>query len=201
MDAGPAWKSIFTALFCLRFLIQFYFGRTQQLDKRIWSWDMESRRREGRGNVIAGLVFFCLQICFFVVYLVNPAWLRRFVLPFPDWLRWPGLCLGLLSLGLLVWIHRVLGRQWSPYLQIQEDHRLVTEGPYQWVRHPMYSALLGWMISVGLIAANWIFLLILAGAASVLLARIPREEAMLAKQFRDQYFAYQSKTGRFLPRF
>jgi protein-S-isoprenylcysteine O-methyltransferase Ste14 len=201
MDRDLAWKSIFSTLFWLRFLIQFYFGRTQQINKRVWSWDRESRRREGRGNVIAGVALFCLQIWFFVVYWASPDWLRRFALPFPNWLHRFGLCLGLLSLSLLVWIHRVLGRQWSPYLKIQQDHRLVTDGPYRWVRHPMYSALLGWMISVGLIAANWIFLLILAGAGLVLLVRIPREEAMLTKQFGDQYLAYRRQTGRLLPRF
>ena len=65
----------------------------------------------------------------------------------------------------------------------------------------MYSALLGWMISVGLIAANWIFLLILTGAALVVLVRIPREEGMLTKQFGDQYRAYRSRTGPLLPWF
>jgi protein-S-isoprenylcysteine O-methyltransferase Ste14 len=201
LDSDLVWKSVFATLFWLRFLVQFYFGRTQQLNKRVWSWDKESRDREGRGTTIAGVAFFCLQIGFFAVYVANPVWLRRFVLPLPHWLRWSGLCLGVLSLSLLIWIHRVLGQQWSPYLKIQEDHRLVTDGPYRWVRHPMYSALFGWMVSVGLIAANWIFLLILAGAWLAIRGRIPREEAMLRKHFRDQYLAYESKTGRLLPRF
>ena len=200
-----ALKLCFAILFWLRFLIQFYFGRAQQLDphvdRRVWSWDKESRRREGRGATITALVFFCLQMCFFVVYVANPGWLRRFTLPFPYWLRWTGVGLGLASLGLLVWTHRVLGRQWSPFLKIQKDHRLVTEGPYRRVRHPMYSALFGWMLSVSLIAANWLFVVILAGAASAMLLRIPREEAMLANRFGDEFQAYRSRTGLLLPRF
>ena len=201
MDRDLVWKLFFSAFFCLRFLIQFYFGKTHRGDKRVWAWDRESRTREGSGNAIAGVVFFCLQICFFVVYVTHPGWLGRSVLPFPNWLRWSGVCLGFLGLSLLIWTHLVLGRQWSPYLKIQEDHRMVTNGPYRWVRHPMYSALLVWMLSVGLIAANWIFVSVLAGAGIVVCARIPREEEMLAKKFGGQYTAYRSHTGCLLPRF
>jgi len=45
---------------------------------------------------------------------------------------------------------RALGRQWSLQARVLEDHKLVREGPYRFVRHPIYSGILGMIVAGGL---------------------------------------------------
>ena len=125
--------------------------------------------------------------------------LRTFAFAAPTWLCWIGVALGTSSLALFVWTHVVLGRFWSPYLQLRPGHRLITAGPYARIRHPMYSAIVGWMISLGLVAANWIPLACAVLGALQFLLRIRGEETMMVQQFGDEYRQYMKRTGRLLP--
>jgi len=55
------------------------------------------------------------------------------------------------------------------------------------------------MISLGLVAANWIpFVFVALGALNFLL-RIQGEEKMMLQQFGDEYREYMKRTGRLLP--
>lgn len=121
--------------------------------------------------------------------------------PLPEAVSWLGYVTALAGVGLLAWAHDTLGRNFSPWLEIRGDHALVTNGPYRWVRHPIYSAGLLLVLGTGLTSAN---LLVLAGPAlglAVLLAlRLPDEEAMLASTFGAAYHDWAARTGRLLPR-
>jgi protein-S-isoprenylcysteine O-methyltransferase Ste14 len=94
----------------------------------------------------------------------------------------------------------VLGRFWSPQVQLRAAHRLVTAGPYSRIRHPMYTAILGWAASLGIVLASWVPLLFAAWVAAILVLRVPREEQMMLEQFGDEYREYIKRTSRFLPR-
>jgi protein-S-isoprenylcysteine O-methyltransferase Ste14 len=77
---------------------------------------------------------------------------------------------------------------------------LRTQGPYAWVRHPMYSALflmgLGWL----LLTANWfIGAPLMIGMIVVVFMRVENEEGVLIDLFGDEYREYMQRTGRFLP--
>jgi protein-S-isoprenylcysteine O-methyltransferase Ste14 len=50
---------------------------------------------------------------------------------------WLGLFFAIAALGMFHLTHRALGRQWSISLDVRENHKLVTEGIYRRVRHPM----------------------------------------------------------------
>jgi protein-S-isoprenylcysteine O-methyltransferase Ste14 len=121
-------------------------------------------------------------------------------IPLPDWLRWAGYAAGLAGLGLWTWTQAALGTAWSPQLQLRGEHRLVTTGPYAWVRHPLYSAMLLWGTGVALVTANWVFVLMAAAVIIGMAARVPREEQMMLEAFGDEYRTYMGRTGRFLPK-
>jgi protein-S-isoprenylcysteine O-methyltransferase Ste14 len=53
-----------------------------------------------------------------------------------------GSLLCILGALLRLWSYRTLGRFFTFQLSIREDHRLVTHGPYAYVRHPGYSAII-----------------------------------------------------------
>jgi protein-S-isoprenylcysteine O-methyltransferase Ste14 len=125
------------------------------------------------------------------------AWARQ---PLPAWARWAGAIPGLIALGLFVWAHRSLGRNYSKWLHIRQGHTLVTHGPYRWVRHPMYTAFYLIHIAALLLSANWFLGLTWIGGLTLLMAaRVPREEAMLVEAFGAAYEDYMGRTGRFLP--
>ena len=96
--------------------------------------------------------------------------------------------------------HADLGTNWSITLEVREEHRLITEGVYRGVRHPMYSALLLYSVGQALVIPNWV-----AGpsnllAFAVLLAlRIRAEERMMNERFGDEYAAYSARTKRLIP--
>src|SRR5262249_10269477 len=122
-------------------------------------------------------------------------------LPLPTWLRWLGAALGLAMLPLLYWVFSSLGSNISETTLTKEKHRLVTHGPFQWVRHPLYSAAIIVLISMSVLAANW-FMLTMACIAliGVAVLVIPREEAELIRKFGTEYQDYMLRTGRLAPR-
>jgi protein-S-isoprenylcysteine O-methyltransferase Ste14 len=119
----------------------------------------------------------------------------------PPWLPIIGIIVMVAALYLFWRAHADLGRNWSSSLDIHNTHKLITQGVYQYVRHPMYSA--SWLIyfAQALLLSNWI-----AGfgglvAFSLLyFLRVPKEEQMMLQEFGDQYQVYMTKTGRILPK-
>ena len=111
----------------------------------------------------------------------------------------PWIWLELAGLGILTWAvftmqpHRV-----SPLPDVRRDARLVTHGPYRWVRHPMYTGLL--LAMLALVFDKWtiwrsaIWLILLAN----LLEKLSYEERLLAQRF-PAYADYRRQTRKLLP--
>lgn len=136
----------------------------------------------------------------YILYLFIPPWIPWFPLPFPYFLRWFGVLLGLCAVPLLIWTHRTLGRWWSAELEIQNQHRIITTGPYARIRHPMYTAFIIFTLGTVLLAAN-LFVTIFGLLVSIFLYPISKtEEQMLLNEFGDYYRDYMKHTGRFIPR-
>jgi protein-S-isoprenylcysteine O-methyltransferase Ste14 len=134
------------------------------------------------------------------IWLVFPLLVLDFQMALPSVVRWLGGGLALCAIGLTVWIHRTLGKQYSAKLEIQQDHQLITVGPYRKIRHPMYTTLNLFSLSVSLISAN---LLLISFAILVVIPFYwitKAEEALLIEQFGEEYLMYMQTTGRFFPR-
>ncbi len=135
-----------------------------------------------------------------LVYVLTP-WLAFADYSLPAWAGWLGAVIFVLGLWLLWRSHVDLGRNWMPVLKIREEHSLVTEGVYRYIRHPMYAAHLVWGIAQPLLLWNWISgFAMLVSLLPLFLYRVPREEQMLVGQFGDQYRSYMEHTGRIIPR-
>jgi len=135
-----------------------------------------------------------------LAYVIYPYWMAWFTLPFPSWLRWTGVGLGVVAFVGRVWSQKVLGKEWSPYLHLTEGHRLVTDGPYRWIRHPIYATSFAFRTALILESANLVIALPCIALMGFVLPRVRKEEAMMIERFGDQYRAYMARTGRFLPR-
>ena len=93
------------------------------------------------------------------LWIVFPQLVLIFQIPLPSVIRWFGGGMALFATGLALWIHHTLGKQYSAKLEIQKDHQLITVGPYSKVRHPMYTTLNLFSISVSVISANLLLII------------------------------------------
>jgi protein-S-isoprenylcysteine O-methyltransferase Ste14 len=136
-----------------------------------------------------------------VLYIAAPQLMGWSMLALPGWMRLAGVPLGLAVIAGMAWVHLSLSKNFSGKLEIRDNHTLVTSGPYRWVRHPMYTAVITLFLAVFLLTANWfIGLGGLLAVGSVIVARTPKEEAMLVETFGDAYREYMRQTPRYIPR-
>jgi methyltransferase len=100
--------------------------------------------------------------------------------PFVPALGWTMLVVVLLSQGLRWWCIAVLGRQWNTRVIVVPGLRLVARGPYRWLRHPNYVAVVAEGIALPLVHTAWVTAGVFMVLNIPLLAvRIRTEEAAL----------------------
>lgn len=104
-----------------------------------------------------------------------------------------------LFLLLAAWARRHLGRNWAAEVRIGVDHELVRTGPYRWIRHPIYTAMLGMFLGTAIASSQYHALL---GVALLFVAYIRKtrlEEEILSRTFPTDYEAYRRSTWRLVP--
>lgn len=101
--------------------------------------------------------------------------------PFLPWLGWPMLVLVLASQALRWWCVATLGHRWNTRIIVVPGLPLVSGGPYRWMRHPNYVAVVVEGIALPLVHTSWVTALVFTVLNAVLLARfrIPAEERAL----------------------
>lgn len=120
--------------------------------------------------------------------------------PFQPLNAWLGLLVAIAALMMFYLTHRALGRNWSVSLDVRESHKLITEGIYRHIRHPMYTAFWLWAGAQALLLPNWIAGFSgLIGFGILFFGRVAREERMMMESFGDQYRDYMSRTWRIVP--
>lgn len=100
--------------------------------------------------------------------------------PFIPWLGWTMFAVVLLSQGLRWWCITVLGRQWNTRVIVVPGLQRVARGPYRWLRHPNYVAVVAEGIALPLVHTAWVTAVVFTVLNIPLLAvRIRAEEAAL----------------------
>jgi protein-S-isoprenylcysteine O-methyltransferase Ste14 len=134
------------------------------------------------------------------VYLINPSWMAWSKIGLSEWVRWLGVGIGVIGVFGVYWLFSSIGSGISPTSATRKEHKLVTNGIYKYIRHPLYTFGSSLFMSFGMIADNW-FIALLGVFAFVMMAiRTPKEEANLIEKFGDEYREYMKHTGRFLPK-
>lgn len=111
-----------------------------------------------------------------------------------------GIVIFVVSLRLFRITHKALGAMWSHSLDLRKDHKLVTTGIYERLRHPMYSAFWLWALAQPFLLANWVAGLSgIVGFGTLYLLRVGQEERMMEERFGDQYRSYRARTHRIIP--
>ena len=107
---------------------------------------------------------------------------------------------GLGILG-LVRSHLDLKKQWSPIVELQDQHELITKGIYRFARHPMYLSIFTLSIAQLFLLNNWVAGPIgIIGFTLLYFSRIDKEEEMLRDHFGQKYEEYCQLVGRLMPK-
>jgi len=142
------------------------------------------------------LAFPAMVFTGFGVYLHVPP--LQLAFPFDSYVQVAGAAV--LGAGWFIFLWSVIVRgRYSVAWEMVEDHRLVTWGPYRYVRHPSYLGYFLMFCGFFLLWLNLIALLPLIAIPGYVKAAT-REEELLIRRFGEDYRRYQERTGRFFPR-
>jgi protein-S-isoprenylcysteine O-methyltransferase Ste14 len=154
--------------------------------------DELDRRKEG-WRLLVGIRLAGLAL------VLTGVWAFRGESPWGAAARWAAVGMFGFWVGWLCWMFVTLGRNLTDTVEVRRGARLVVAGPYRWVRHPMYTGLLGAGMSLAFLQGSWW----LAGATALcfglLAARTPIEERYLEERFGEPYREYARRVRRFLP--
>lgn len=96
--------------------------------------------------------------------------------PFLPWLGWPMLVLLVAAQALRWWCIATLGRQWNARVIVVPGAQRVTSGPYRWLRHPNYVAVVVEGIALPLLHTAWVTALVFTLLNAVVLTLRLRAE-------------------------
>lgn len=110
-----------------------------------------------------------------------------------------GLSLHAASFLFAIWARRHLGSNWSGAITVKADHELVRSGPYRFIRHPIYTAMLGMFVGTALVSGEWHALLGVAVILYAYVRKIRLEEQTLAGAFGGAYEEYRRASWALVP--
>ena len=114
-----------------------------------------------------------------------------------------GLVIFLAGCAFVLWARRTLGKMWalstSRNVKLRDDHQIIQDGPYAFVRNPMYF---GWWVAMAglvLVYPTWVVLLFLIFSVVSFTGRARREDAVLAERFGETWTEYKQRTKFIIP--
>lgn len=186
-------KIIFFSLSIIYILIRVPFAKVYKQEEKIKTINSSKEK-------------FLLLLMAFGLLLIPLLWvftsfLDKFKIEFPIGLRVAGIVISVISLFYFRWIHKALGANWSPTLEIRKGNQLIKTGPYKSIRHPMYTQIWLWTIAQIFIVSN-----LFAGFSGIIVwailyfMRVLKEEEMMMENFGDEYVEYLNQTWRVFPK-
>jgi protein-S-isoprenylcysteine O-methyltransferase Ste14 len=109
-----------------------------------------------------------------------------------------GMGLFLIGLGLALWARVYLGRNWGTPMSEKVDAELVTNGPYRYIRNPIYSGLI--LAAIGTaVAVSWYWLIAAAFMGAYFIYSATVEARTMERLFPNDYPAYKRSTKMLIP--
>jgi protein-S-isoprenylcysteine O-methyltransferase Ste14 len=110
-----------------------------------------------------------------------------------------GLAIEAAFILLAVWARRALGSNWSGEVRVATGHQLIRSGPYRYIRHPIYTAVLGMYCGVALVSGEIHAPIALAIVALGYWRKIRMEERAMSETFGADHEAYRRDTWALVP--
>ncbi len=155
-----------------------------------------ARRLLARGGKETGQRLYKVMVAFHAVFLpVLALGAIAYREPPPAW-AWLAVLGAIGAQGLRWWAVKTLGDRWSTRVIVVPRERPVTGGPYRFLRHPNYLAVIVEMACLPLAWGMWrLALIFTVGNAIILWFRIREEERALGPEWSRAF----EKKGRFVP--
>jgi protein-S-isoprenylcysteine O-methyltransferase Ste14 len=108
---------------------------------------------------------------------------------------WLGVILVAAGLGFSFWARQHLGRNWSGTVEVKQDHQLICTGPYQFVRHPIYTGILIAFLGTAIVIGQWHGVLAALIAFGSFWRKLALEERFMRETFGSAYEEYRARTA------
>ena len=115
---------------------------------------------------------------------------------------WPvqlGAALTFAGIAFAIWARMWIAGNWSSDVTLKRDHELIVDGPYAWVRHPIYTGILVALVGTALAVGEWRGALAVALAAVSFWRKLTIEEAVMRRQFGEAYARYAARVPALIP--
>jgi protein-S-isoprenylcysteine O-methyltransferase Ste14 len=110
-----------------------------------------------------------------------------------------GVVVTALGLAFSVWARVHIAGNWSATVTIKKDHALVRDGPYRYVRHPIYTGILLAFVGSAMARDEWRGVLAVLIAFVALWRKLRLEERWLTEVFGDAYRRYREQVRALIP--
>lgn len=115
------------------------------------------------------------------------------------WFDFAGTVIAAVGVFLAIWARNLLGKNWSGRVMLQNEHHLITDGPYRFARHPIYLGGLLAMFGSCLVLGQVFGFAYSIFSTFGLAMKSKQEDALLAKQFPDEFPEYKGQVKTLLP--
>jgi protein-S-isoprenylcysteine O-methyltransferase Ste14 len=159
-----------------------------------------AEKREGAGERLAHVLM--MGAAFYLVAIEDPRLGKlneRFIVQ-REWATDLGLALAFAGVAFAIWARRHIGKYWSARVSIVSQHKLIRTGPYALIRHPIYTGMLVALVGTALVVGEYRALVGVAIAFLGFARKAKKEEALLARQFGEEFEEHRRRTGFFLPK-
>lgn len=165
-----------------------------------WSWASKDRAPTQASESVASrwLHLALVNVALLLLVLPVPGLTLRF-LPAHPLLVADGLMTQASFILFAVWARRHLGDNWSGEVRIATGHQLVRSGPYRFLRHPIYTAVLGMYCGTALVSGKIHAPLALLLVTLAYVRKIRLEERALSEAFGPEHEAYRRDTWALIP--
>ena len=140
--------------------------------------------------------YVALQILLFFTFLLN---VELFSFEINVFIEIISVAIGIIGLALIIIAFFQLNKNLSPFPTPVESARLLTNGVFKLMRHPIYTGILLIFFSIAVFQGSAYRILISALLLILFYFKTLYEEKKLAEKF-PEYEAYKKNTGRFLPK-
>ncbi len=134
-----------------------------------------------------------------LLFFAEPGGYNTVVIPRNAVTGWLGAVVVVLGLAAAIWSRRTIAENWSSDVEFKQGHKLVQQGPYRFVRHPIYTSILlmclGAAIGRGSSAAFAALPCVFAG----FWIKLRQEERLMERHFPDDYPAYKARVRALIP--
>jgi protein-S-isoprenylcysteine O-methyltransferase Ste14 len=108
-------------------------------------------------------------------------------------------CIVLAGAAFSVWARITLGRNWSAEVTFKQDHELIESGPYELVRHPIYTGLFLMGLGTAINYGRAIGLVIFISLCAAIWWKAREEERIMSRHFPDAYGEYKMRVRAIIP--